>query len=91
MGVAAVLNWNGGSCARAKVVLTAVASAPVVVEEASQFLEGQKPDEKAIVKAAEAAYEVAHPVANVGSTPLYRRKMVRVMTKRAIANAGGRG
>jgi 4-hydroxybenzoyl-CoA reductase subunit beta len=90
-GVAAVLHWSGESCARAKVVLTAVASAPVVVEEAGSLLEGQKPDEEAIAKAAEAAYEVAHPVANVGSTPLYRRKMVRVMTKRALANAGGRG
>jgi 4-hydroxybenzoyl-CoA reductase subunit beta len=87
VGVAAVLNWNGGSCARARVVLTAVASAPVVVEEASKLLEGQKPDEEAISRAAEVAYEMAHPVANVGSTPLYRRKMVRVMTKRAIANA----
>ena len=87
VGVAAVLNWNGESCARAKVVLTAVASAPVVVEEASRLLEGQKPDEEAIARTAEAAYEVAHPVANVGSTPLYRRKMVRVMAKRAIANA----
>jgi 4-hydroxybenzoyl-CoA reductase beta subunit len=91
IGVAAVLNWNGESCARAKVVLTAVASAPVVVEEASKLLEGQKLDEEAIARAAEAAYEVAHPVANVGSTPLYRRRMVRVMTKRAIAKAGGKG
>jgi 4-hydroxybenzoyl-CoA reductase subunit beta len=91
VGVAAVLNWNSGSCARARVVLTAVASAPVVVEEASKLLEGQEPDEEAISKASEAAYEVAHPVANIGSTPLYRRKMVRVMTKRAIAHAGGRG
>ncbi|MDH4138871.1 MAG: xanthine dehydrogenase family protein subunit M, partial [Anaerolineae bacterium] len=87
VGVAAVLNWNGGSCARAKVVLTAVASAPVVVEEAGKLLEGQKLDEEVIAKAAEAAYEVARPVANIGSTPLYRRKMVRVMTKRALANA----
>ena len=87
MGVAAVLNWNGEGCARAKVVLTAVASAPVLVEEASRLLEGQKPDEEVVARAAEAAYEMAHPVANVGSTPLYRRKMVRVMTKRAIANA----
>jgi hypothetical protein len=30
-------------------------------------------------------------VANVGSTPRYRRKMVRAMAKRAIANAWGRG
>jgi carbon-monoxide dehydrogenase medium subunit len=87
VGVAAVLNGNGDSCAGAKVVLTALASAPVVVEEASRLLEGQKPDEEAIAEAAEAIYDVAHPVANIGSTPLYRRKMVRVMTKRAIANA----
>jgi 4-hydroxybenzoyl-CoA reductase subunit beta len=91
MGVVAVLHRNGGSCARAKVVLTAVASAPVVVEEASELLEGQKPDEGGIARAAEAAYEVAHPVANVGSTPLYRRKMVRVMAQRAMVNAWGRG
>jgi len=91
VGVAAVLSLNGESCAGAKVVLTAVASAPVMVGEACKLLEGQRPDEEAIAKAAEAAYEVAHPVANIGSTPLYRKKMVRVMTKRAIANAGGRG
>jgi 4-hydroxybenzoyl-CoA reductase beta subunit len=91
MGVAAVLDRNGGSCVRAKVVLTAVASAPVVVEEASELLEGQKLDEGVITRAAEAAYEVAHPVANVGSTPLYRRKMVRVMAQRAMVNAWGRG
>lgn len=87
VGVAAILNWNGETCAGAKVVLTAVASAPVVAEEAGKLLEGQKPDEEVIARTAEAAYEVAHPVANIGSTSLYRRKMVRVMTKRAIANA----
>jgi 4-hydroxybenzoyl-CoA reductase subunit beta len=91
VGVAAVLHLNGGSCAKAKVVLTAVASAPVVVEEGSKLLEGQKLDEEVIARAAEAAYEAAHPVGNIGSTPLYRRKMVRVMTQRAIAHAGGRG
>lgn len=87
VGVAAVLTWNGETCTGAKVVLTAVASAPVVVEEAGRLLEGQEPDEEAIARAAEAAYEVAHPVANIGSTPLYRRKMVRVMTQRAIGDA----
>ncbi len=87
VGVATVLDWNRETCAKAKVVLTAVASAPVVVEEAGKLLAGQELDEEAIARAAEAAYEVARPVANVGSTPLYRRKMVRVMTERAIANA----
>lgn len=87
VGVAAVLSWDGASCTKARVVLNAVASAPVVVEEAGRLLEGQKPDEETIARAAEAAYEVAHPVANIGSTPLYRRKMVRVMARRAIGNA----
>ena len=91
VGVAAVLHRDGGRCVQAKVVLTAVASAPIVVEEASKLLEGQKRDEEVMARAAEAAYEVAHPVANVGSTPRYRRKMVRVMAQRAIANAWGRG
>jgi len=91
VGVAAVLHRDGESCGQAKVVLTAVASAPVVVEEASELLEGQKPDEEVLARAAEAAYEVAHPVANVGSTPRYRRKMVRAMVQRAIADAWGRG
>jgi len=86
VGVAAVLTWNGTSCTKATVVLNAVASAPVVVEEASRLLEGQKLDEDVIARAAEAAYEVAHPVANISSTPLYRRKMVRVMARRAIGN-----
>jgi len=91
VGVAAVLHRDGGSCGQAKVVLSAVASAPVVVEEASELLEGKKPDEEVLARAAEAAYEVAHPVANVGSTPRYRRKMVRAMVQRAIADAWGRG
>jgi 4-hydroxybenzoyl-CoA reductase beta subunit len=91
VGVAAVLKRNGEGDAGAKVVLTAVASAPVVVEEAGKLLAGGEPDGEAIARAAEAAYQVAHPVANVGSTPLYRRRMVRVMAQRAIANAGGRG
>jgi len=90
MGVAAVLHRDGGRCSRARVVLTAVASAPVVVEGASELLEGQKPGEEVMARAAEAAYAVAHPVANVGSTPLYRRKMVRVMAQRAMGKAWGR-
>ena len=83
VGVAAVLHWNEESCVKARVVLTAVASAPILMEEASKLLEGQKLDE-------EAAYKVAHPIARIGSTPRYRRKMVRVLTQRAIEQ-GSRG
>ncbi len=89
LGVAAVLGRNGKGCAKARIVVTAIASAPIVMEEAGGLLEGKGMAEATIAQAAEAAYEAAHPIASIGSRPLYRRKMVRVMTRRAITNAWG--
>jgi 4-hydroxybenzoyl-CoA reductase subunit beta len=91
VGVAAVLSKDGsGVCTAASVVLTGVGRGPVSVEEASQILQGQEITEQVAARAAEAAYEAAHPVNNVGSDAAYRRKMVRVLTRRAILNARGR-
>jgi 4-hydroxybenzoyl-CoA reductase subunit beta len=88
VGVAAVLTKDGsGTCSRANVVLTAVGMAPVLVEEAGRLLQGQSVTDELVAQAADAAYEAAHPVASIGSTPSYRRKMVRILTKRAIENA----
>jgi 4-hydroxybenzoyl-CoA reductase subunit beta len=88
VGVAAVLGKDGsGSCSKANVVLTAVGTAPVLVEEAGRLLQGQDVTEELVARAADVAYEAARPVANIGSTPSYRRKMVRLLTKRAIRNA----
>jgi len=89
LGVATVLGRHGNECAQARIVLTAVAAAPVVIEEAGQLLQGESLDEAIIARAAEVAYEVVHPLARIGSTPLYRRKMVHVLTRRAIARAWG--
>ena len=90
-GAAAVLSRNGaGVCNTAKVVLTAVGTGPLVVEEATQLLEGQQVTEHLVAQAAEAAYEAARPANNVGSDASYRRKMVRVLTRRAILNAWGK-
>jgi carbon-monoxide dehydrogenase medium subunit len=60
-----------------------------VLEEAGTLLQGERIDEALIARAAEAAYDAAHPIAKIGSTPRYRRKMVRVLTRRAIANVWG--
>jgi len=87
VGVAAVLSGNGKECVKARIAVTAVASAPVVMEEAGHLLEGKGIDEEITAQAAEAAYDAAHPIAKIGSTPGYRRKMVRVLTRRAITNA----
>ncbi|HID87833.1 MAG TPA: 4-hydroxybenzoyl-CoA reductase subunit beta [Anaerolineae bacterium] len=89
VGVAAVLSRNGGACAQARIVVTAVGPAPVVLEEAGRLLERKVVDERSIAQAAEAAYEATHPVARIGSTPRYRRKMVRVLARRAILGTVG--
>jgi 4-hydroxybenzoyl-CoA reductase subunit beta len=90
-GVATVLARNGsGRCTRARVALTALGTAPLVVEKATGLLEGQQVSEDLIAQVAEAAYEAARPVNNVGSDAAYRRKMVRVLTRRSIANAWGK-
>jgi 4-hydroxybenzoyl-CoA reductase subunit beta len=91
LGVAVVLgrHSNGQECGLARVVLTAVASAPVVIEEAGLLLQGERLDKALIDRAADAVYQAVRPIASIGSTPLYRRKMVRVLTRRAINRAWG--
>jgi 4-hydroxybenzoyl-CoA reductase beta subunit len=89
VGVAAVLGQDGDGprCTRARIVLTAVAPAPVLVEEAGQILQTQHVDEGTMARAAQAVYGVVHPIARIGSTSLYRHKMARVLSQRAIARA----
>jgi 4-hydroxybenzoyl-CoA reductase subunit beta len=91
-GVAAAIAKNGSdNCARAKVALTGVGTGPLDLQAAGELLEGRKVDEEMLSRVADAAYESARPVNNVGSDSAYRRKMVRVLARRALANAWERG
>jgi 4-hydroxybenzoyl-CoA reductase subunit beta len=88
VGVAVVLSSEDGTvCTGGKVVLTAVSRGPLVVGEAPDMLQGHEVTEQTASEVAEAAYEVARPVDNVGSDAAYRRRMVRVLTRKAILNA----
>jgi len=90
LGVAAAMAIDReGICRSARVVLTAVASAPVVVEEASRLLEGKKVSREMIEAVAEAAAKVSHPVDNVDLDYWYRKRMTRVYVKRALAELTG--
>ena len=81
------LRFDNGSCKEAKVVISAVDSRPKSVPEAEDILKGEEITEKIALKAGEAAAKAAKPIKNTVSTPSYRRKMVAVMTKRAILEA----
>lgn len=85
LGVAVAMAVNeNGECLRAKVVLTAVASAPKVVADASSLLEGQFLEDSLIEQVAEDAMRVSHPLDNADMDYWYRKRMTRVYVKRAL-------
>lgn len=84
-GVAALIGLDpDGKIEKARVVLNALASSPVELKSAQAFLIGKRLDEDLIEKTAQAAFGVAQPVNNTGVSPLYRKKMVRILVKRSL-------
>ena len=90
LGVAATMEIDErGECRHASVVLTAVASAPKVITEATTMLQGKKITQELIDAVAEAAAKVAHPLDNADLDYWYRKKMAKVYTQRALAQVAG--
>ena len=90
LGVAATLDIDDrGDCRDARVVLTAVASAPKVVTEAGTLLQGKKVTKELIDAVADAAAKISHPLDNADLDYLYRKRMARVYTQRALATVAG--
>ena len=86
--VAAGLLLDGNNTVRdARIVLGAVAPIPKLVESAGARLVGQSPDEGAFRRAAAAAMEAAQPISDVRSSADFRRELVGVLTRRALAAA----
>lgn len=70
-----------------KIVLGAVGTAPIEVPKASDLLMGQKFEEKILDEISSQAMEAARPVGNLIIDSKYRRKMIGVLTKRALRRA----
>lgn len=84
-GAAVRIDYNDDRCTKCKVVLNAVDSAPVEVEEPVDLLNGNAPLDQLITQLGEKAEKSAHPVANTaGSQPGHRRKMAGILTRRAL-------
>ncbi|HEV2385648.1 MAG TPA: FAD binding domain-containing protein [Candidatus Acidoferrales bacterium] len=73
-----------GVCRRARVALAAVNPAPRLVREASERLEGRRYSRELVEEAAHDAIRTGKPLTTSGSTPVYRREMVRLFTRRAL-------
>jgi 4-hydroxybenzoyl-CoA reductase subunit beta len=85
-GVAAAIKANG-KIENARVAITAVNPAPLLVKGIDQLLNGKKLTEELAAEAGELAARTAKPLTTSALTPEYRREMVRVYTKRALLAA----
>jgi 4-hydroxybenzoyl-CoA reductase subunit beta len=91
-GVAVVIKHssNGnvvGPIADARVGITAVNPAPMLVKGAPEILNGKIIDEAIATAVGDLAAKTAKPLTTSALTPEYRREMIRVFTKRAVLAA----
>jgi len=86
-GVAVAMKRSNGHIEDARVALTAVNPAPVMVKGAAQALRGKAVDESLAAAVGELAAKTAKPLTTSALTPEYRREMIRVFTKRAVLAA----
>jgi carbon-monoxide dehydrogenase medium subunit len=84
VGVAAQLQVVDGICRQSGIVLAAVAPVPLRVQEAEAELVGNRVTESRIAQAAKVAAEACSPIDDVRGSAWYRRRMVQVLTRRAL-------
>jgi 4-hydroxybenzoyl-CoA reductase subunit beta len=86
-GVAVVMKRSNGYVSDARVAMTAVNPAPVLVQKASEMMTGKAVDESLAEAIGDLAARTAKPLTTSALTPEYRREMIRVFTKRAVLAA----
>lgn len=87
-GVAVAFKKNGGPIEAARVAITAVNPAPLLVTGAESALVGKQVDEHVATVVGELAAKMAKPLTTSALTPEYRREIVKVYAKRAVLAAG---
>jgi 4-hydroxybenzoyl-CoA reductase subunit beta len=86
-GVAVVMKRSNGHVSDARLAITAVNPAPVLVQRASELMAGKVMDEALAEAVGDLAAKTAKPLTTSALTPEYRREMIRVFTKRAVLAA----
>lgn len=86
-GVAVAFKKNGGPVEAARVAITAVNPAPLLVPGAEHAMIGKQIDEHVATVVGELAAKTGKPLTTSALTPEYRREMVRVFAKRAVLAA----
>jgi carbon-monoxide dehydrogenase medium subunit len=85
--VAVAVKRINGQIADARLAITAVNPAPMLVKGVRELLAGKAFDESLAEVAGDLAAKTARPLTTSALTPEYRREMIRVFTKRAVLAA----
>jgi carbon-monoxide dehydrogenase medium subunit len=88
--VAVLLELDGDTCSRARIAAGSVAPTPLRLGEAEAILTGRRLTVDVVAQACEAAMRGVSPITDVRSTADYRRHIVGVFLKRAVAGLLGR-
>ena len=86
-GVAVALKRSNGHVEDARVAITAVNPAPLLVRGVEKELVGKPVSEGTAAAVGELAARTAKPLTTSTLTPEYRREMIRVFAKRAVLEA----
>jgi len=89
VGVAALVTLDPrGGCQTARIACLSVGDGPVLLVEAGKVLAGQSPSEELLRAAGDAAATSdVDPPSDIHASAAYRRQLVAVLTRRALARA----
>jgi len=91
VGVAATVTLDeAGRCTAARIALLSVGDAPVLASVAATMLKDQAPTADVIDAAAETVNSELDPPSDIHASTAYRRRLARVLTRRALAAAAAR-
>ncbi len=86
-GVAVALKRSNGHVEDARIAITAVNPAPLLIRGVEKELLGKPVTEEIAAAVGELAARTAKPLTTSALTPEYRREMIRVFAKRAVLEA----
>jgi 4-hydroxybenzoyl-CoA reductase subunit beta len=87
-GVAVAVKLDDkGVCHDARVAINAVNPAPLLVKEAEEQLIGHPYSSDRVAEVARATFHTGKPLTTSASTPVYRREILQIFTRRALAEA----
>jgi CO/xanthine dehydrogenase FAD-binding subunit len=90
VGVGVTAVFNGKACKEAGIVLGAVAPVPLRATHTEGFMKGKAWTPEVIEQGGDQAADEAKPISDVRATAEWRKRMVAVLTRRALEEAHAR-